>query len=402
MLFVVVQSRTSSVTLAKPVYIMVLAFLVNASNPLRKRVIPAALNDLISIGVNFALVTALIYYTGGITSDLWFVYALVPAFGALYFGRKGTIVCLALVIGSFTAFMIPARADFPVQTIAGLLFQLTVLTVISAAFALFVEHERASSRKLRESYEEVTRANEKLKQTQAEMIHAARMSTLGQMSTGIIHELAQPLGSLHLYTKLAEEKAANNQAPAEELAVIASEMRRMDAILNGLRSFARKDETSMQPLDLNRVLERVLALVSKQLAALGVTVVTDLAEGLPRVKGNENQLEQVFLNIVTNSRDALDQPHIPSKKLEISTGASPDDHAVELRFRDTGCGIEHKDLENVFEPFFTTKTAAEGLGLGLSICRRIVEEHGGRIDIDSPAGGGTALIVRLPAAGEAA
>jgi two-component system, NtrC family, sensor kinase len=175
---------------------------------------------------------------------------------------------------------------------------------------------------------------------------------------------------------------------------------RIEKIVNHLREFSRQTESDFQALDINLPIENALMLTGQQLLNHAITITRNLSPGLPKIRGDSNQLEQVFLNLISNAKDAMEMVSGP-KELIIHSYLSNElpSPMVVVSFKDTGEGIPEEILGKVLEPFFSTKQVGRGTGLGLSLCFGIVEAHGGRIGITSQVGVGTEIKISLPVAG---
>jgi two-component system NtrC family sensor kinase len=174
---------------------------------------------------------------------------------------------------------------------------------------------------------------------------------------------------------------------------------RIEKIVEHLREFSRQTKPEFQELDINQPIENALLITGQQLINHHISIVRNFAEGLPKIIGDTNQLEQVFLNLIANAMDAMDARN-GKKELKISSYLVEEGTpSVIVSVRDTGTGIPEENLNKVLEPFFTTKPVGRGTGLGLSLCFGIVETHGGRLEINSKYGEGTEVKVILPARG---
>ncbi|MGE5308414.1 MAG: ATP-binding protein [Deltaproteobacteria bacterium] len=228
-----------------------------------------------------------------------------------------------------------------------------------------------------------------------EVIQASKMAAMGQLAAGISHELNQPLTGIKGFAQAILCGQVVPSAVKDDLQKIIDQADRMDKIISNVRFFARKSEYAMDEIDINGPIQDSVQLLEAQLKVNNVTVRTSLAAGLPRILGDSNQLQQVFLNLLTNARDALVAcGRAEGSEIVITTlgGAS----GVEVYFKDNGCGIPDSNVESIFNPFFTTKSPNGGVGLGLAIVYRIIEEHGGRIKVESTVGEGTCFIISLP------
>ncbi len=226
------------------------------------------------------------------------------------------------------------------------------------------------------------------------LVHAEKMAAVGQLVSGVAHEVNNPLTAILGFADLLMENPELPETARKDLRVILQEAQRTKQIVQNLLSFARQMPPQRNPLQLNLILRRTIQLRSYDFNSHGVEVIEHLDEGLPDVVGDAHQLQQVFLNILNNAYDAVHEVGRPARIQIMSTKTG---EAVEVSFSDNGNGISHPD--KIFDPFFTTKEVGKGTGLGLSICYGIVKEHGGEILCHNNIGGkGATFIVRLPAA----
>ncbi|WP_448382626.1 ATP-binding protein [Desulfosoma sp.] len=243
-------------------------------------------------------------------------------------------------------------------------------------------------------------------QAEAQLIQAGKMATLGEMSAGVAHELNQPLNAIRIGCEFFLKKVRRGEPiDPEVMAKVASQMvdqvERAAGIINHLREFGRKsDAFEMEPVDINRTIADVFTVLGQQLRLRQIDVVLDLAEDLPPVLGVANRLEQVFLNLVMNARDAMEEKRqrgdgeAEAMVLHIRTSRHGD--RVVVTVSDTGTGIPEGLRERIFEPFFTTKEVGRGTGLGLSISYGIVKECGGTIEVHSEEGCGATFRLTFP------
>jgi len=225
------------------------------------------------------------------------------------------------------------------------------------------------------------------------LVHAEKMAAVGQLVSGVAHEVNNPLTAILGFADLLMENPDLPEGAHKDLRVILQEAQRTKQIVQNLLSFARQMPPQRSALQLNAILRRTIQLRSYDFNSHGVDVIEHLDEGLPDVLGDAHQLQQVFLNILNNAYDAVHEVGRPARIEIMSTKAGD---AVEVSFSDNGNGITHPD--KIFDPFFTTKEVGKGTGLGLSICYGIVKEHGGEILCHNNIGGqGATFIVRLPA-----
>ena len=251
---------------------------------------------------------------------------------------------------------------------------------------------------LRDTTTEIQRREQELRDKQEQLVQAGKLATLGELTTGVAHELNNPLNNIGLFVgnaiDLLEFGMGNKEQIVGELRRAAQQVRKATEIISHLRTFGRAATVSRDPISLRQVIDQALSLMQEQLRLRKIEVTVDLGPEEPVVVGNPIQLEQVFINLLTNARDAMADS--PRKAIRIS--GSVGSAVVEVAFADTGHGIPHGLERRVFDPFFTTKEVGKGTGLGLSITYGIVKEHGGTISVVSRPDEGTTFLIRLPLA----
>lgn len=231
-----------------------------------------------------------------------------------------------------------------------------------------------------------------LEETQAALIQSEKMSAFGQLSAGIAHEVKNPLAGILGYTQLSLKKMEDDPVVYKNLKIIEQETKRCNSIIENLMKFARQDKPELRPLAVNDVIEDSIVLVDHQMGISQITLEKNLAEGLPEIRGDSNQLIQVFMNLMINAQQAMDgQPGT----ITVTSGSS-NAGVVEVRIADTGPGMPEEVSRKIFEPFFTTKAAGKGTGLGLAVTYGIIKDHGGNIRVKSEPGEGATFIITLP------
>ena len=231
-----------------------------------------------------------------------------------------------------------------------------------------------------------------------DLAHVSRLATLGELTTGIAHELNQPLSAVVNYASAAVRRLAEGEridrADLMDILSRASEQaNRAGEIMKELRSLVRKADTSRSKACINTLIQRVIEILSIDLRATGTRLTLVLGDDLPELRVNVVQIEQVILNLGKNAIEAMHETPRKERRLEIRTELV-DGHGVRASFRDSGCGIPEDMTEKVFESFFTAKP--NGVGFGLSISRSIVEAHGGRMNVTSDSNGGAMFAFTLP------
>src|SRR5213594_2021341 len=251
---------------------------------------------------------------------------------------------------------------------------------------------------LRETTAEMQRREQELRDKQEQLVQAGKLATLGELTTGVAHELNNPLNNIGLFVgnaiDLIELTPTEKGQVVGELRHAMQQVRKATEIISHLRTFGRAAPASRQAISLRQVIERALSLMREQLRLRAIEVTVDLGPEEPVVVGNAIQLEQVFINLLTNARDAVADSARRAIRISGVVGAG----AVEITFADTGTGLPPGLEQRIFDPFFTTKEVGKGTGLGLSITYGIIKEHGGTISVVSPPGEGATFLIQLPLA----
>lgn len=246
-------------------------------------------------------------------------------------------------------------------------------------------------------------------ETEQQLIQASKMATLGEMATGLAHELNQPLSVIKTASSFSVKKIEKNEPIEDEtlfniLMKIDSNVDRATNIINHMRQFARKSDMEMQKIHVNEVMKRALEIFSQQLKLRGIEVLWDIKKDLPKIKADPSRLEQVFINLLINARDAIEEkwntrPSKPGRKY-ITLKTACDDQNVICEVCDTGNGVPEAIADKIFEPFFTTKEVGKGTGLGLSISYGIVKDCGGSIEVKPNEPEGACFILKFPIPGK--
>lgn len=241
-----------------------------------------------------------------------------------------------------------------------------------------------------------------LRQTQEKLVHAGRLAALGQMAGGIAHELNQPLTAIQMLVGpgRASARAGGPGLTADDLDLLAEAAERMGAIIHGVRTFARQGRAGSTSFAADVPPRDALRLLEPTLRQDGIVVEVELPATPPTVRGDPGRLQQVFVNLVSNARDALVAGRYePPGRIQVA--CREEDDAVVYVVEDDGPGVSSAARGQIFDPFFTTKEVGDGTGLGLSVSYGIVNEHGGSLLYEEAAGGGARFVVRLPRADSA-
>lgn len=254
---------------------------------------------------------------------------------------------------------------------------------------------------LRSAYEELERAHMELKSAQEALVQAGKLAALGELAAGVAHELNQPLSGImgfgqELYRMLEAQKA--DATCVDYASEVTKNALRMKKIIQQLREFTRKSVEDFQNISLMQVVDESLKLLDQQFKSRGIEVAIDAPNDLPQIFCNPFQLEQVFINLATNARDAIEATGRSSGKIQIEARLKADDpkRFVEILFRDDGVGMSPETKNRAMEPFYTTKEVGKGTGLGLSVSYGILSKINGTMMIESAPGKGTAFLLTLP------
>jgi PAS domain S-box-containing protein len=242
----------------------------------------------------------------------------------------------------------------------------------------------------------------KRKQTEEELIRSEKLASVGQLAASIVHEVNNPLAGILIYLKILikkfEQKNLQTDETGNQLYKIEKELEKTSRIIKNLLDFARQSKPNVRPVNMNQVIESALFLVKNQISLENIGLEKKLDEQLPRVTADSDQIQQVLVNIILNATQAMPNGGI----LEISTSTAKDieiagslKDTVKIEISDTGVGIEKEDMKKLFTPFFTTKEKGKGVGLGLSVVHGLIEQHKGKIEVDSNPGVGTTFTIYL-------
>ena len=224
------------------------------------------------------------------------------------------------------------------------------------------------------------------------LVQADKLSSIGLLAAGVAHEVNTPLAVISTYAQMLAKQISGDDQKSKLLDKIAKQTFRASEIVNSLLSFSRTSSTEFVEVDLNRIIQDTLSLIDHQLRKSGIETKLHLAPSLPPVKGNSGKLQQVFLNLFLNARDAMEAGGA------LTVRSWSEDGFARVDIADSGQGIAPEHLARIYDPFFTTKAARKGTGLGLAVTYGIVREHGGNIEVESRLGGGSRFHVELPLA----
>ncbi|HAM59752.1 MAG TPA: hypothetical protein DCQ64_31815 [Candidatus Rokubacteria bacterium] len=351
-----------------PILAMFLAFSVgiyvlNAVRPGR-----IALLYKVALVFDLAVVFFLVRITGGFSSDLHLAFTLLIALHAFYFGLGTGLGIAAAATGLYAL-----AGDWPPPQ-PGFALRVAFFGLVGLCMGVVAEQAR--------------RRQQALERQQEQLLRSDRLATVGELAAGLAHELRNPLAGISGALHVLGSRWARGDDRAALLADVQAQISRMNRTLTELLQHARPVTPERIAVEINGLLEQSLQFLPRG----DIQIVRRLDGSLPAVYVDPSLLHQAFLNILVNARQAMPQ----GGRLTLETRVPPaGELAVEVRISDTGGGIAAEHLPRIFQPFFTTK--AQGTGLGLAIAARVVEQHGGRITVESSVGKGTTFTIALPA-----
>jgi two-component system sensor histidine kinase HydH len=343
------------------------------------------------------LATLLLDHTGdvGINSSYYPIYYLCVVTAAVYYGPVGTLLWTALASAAYCAYLPVALQEFDLTPIAITELTLRIVFFFIAGILVnnFVMENRQQTRRYQLLAEELEVTNRRLEHIQAEARRSERLAALGQLSAGLAHEIRNPLGVIKGSAEMLNQKLEASNPLASELAgYISTEVNRLSALVTRFLDFARPQHLDLTSQPVNKIVDRALKAVATQWSGPQILVERDYAAALPDVPLDENFAEQVFINLAQNAYDAM----VDGGTLRVTITAARRDRSdgVEVRFTDSGPGVPAEMREQIFNPFVTTKQ--KGVGLGLSIVSKIVDDHGGILRLEAGSGPGACFAVFFP------
>ncbi len=280
--------------------------------------------------------------------------------------------------------------------------QLKDIRVLSTAFNHMLDNLQSATDELQkwshQLEDKVQKKSEELSEMQHELIHVERIASLGKLSSSVAHEINNPLSGVLTYTKLVHKQLlklsleeADKKPMLKYLKVIEEETKRCGDIVKGLLDFSRKDQLDFKTHKLHQILKEVKALMDHQMKMANIRFTSDFSAGFDSIYCNENQIKQACIAILLNSSEAV----LENGEIVMKT-SNPDEDSILIEIKDNGLGIRPEDIPHVFEPFFSAKEKTSGIGLGLAIVHGIVQNHNGKVEVNSELGKGTSISIVLP------
>jgi signal transduction histidine kinase len=334
----------------------------------------------------------LIGYDGGLPSNFYPILLLPIISAATYLGVVGALLFTFLSCGSYISFLLFVDFDrwiIEPEGIRVLILRVTFLSVAGNLVNVLAEALRVQSANYRRAAEELAEANRHLSEAEAAVRRSERLAALGQLSAGLAHELRNPLGTMKASAEMLMRNVGSESETAREMAgFISSEVDRTNSLVTRFLEFARPTRLRLETVNVAEILDRAVTLLEREAPQYRVTVYKNYSPDLAPFPLDGELMERVFYNLLLNAAQAS------AGGGAITVKTRPCDGMAEVAVIDRGQGIAQKDREHIFNPFFTTKP--EGSGLGLAIVSKIVDEHGGRIAVESEPGTGSVFRVYLP------
>ncbi len=291
-------------------------------------------------------------------------------------------ILLVAVVGSVIA-----------RSITAPLKQLVEVTERIAAGDLKAEATVKTSDEIGALASSFNQMTSELKRSRDKLVQSEKLAAVGQIAAGIAHEIRNPLTSIKMIVQLLRKRLQEDETGRESVQAILDEINRLEVVINGLLDFARPMELALRPVDVTDVIDNVLQFMQADLRHRKIELVKDMDESLPKVMLDADRMKQVFMNVILNSMQAMPE----GGRLAIKCRYDDEDGKVQVEISDTGIGMSQEILARVFEPFFSTRSG--GTGLGLANVKKIMDQHGGSIHIESAEGEGTNVIISMEQTG---
>ena len=350
------------------------------------------------------LATLLLDHTSeiGINSSYFPIYFLPVVSAAIYFGPVGSLIWTTVAGLAYLSLLIPVLDEYDLGAGGVTILTIRILFFYVAAILVnrFSVENRRQVQRLQDFSEKLEETNRQLLRAEADARRAERLAALGQLSAGLAHEIRNPLGVIKGSADMLNRKVAASEPLTAELAgYISSEVNRLNALVVRFLDFARPSKLELRPENITEIVDRALDAAKASVPNSGVKIERDYAPNLPPVAADAQLCEQVFVNLITNAMQAM-QAQDGSIERELRLAIAPEqangERGVGVNVEDTGPGVPAESREQIFNPFFTSKK--DGVGLGLSIVAKIVDDHRGTIRLEENTPRGARFHVFFPQA----
>lgn len=356
------------------------------------QVLEPRIGAVASVILKLILCYPLLYFGGGIASSFYLVLFLPVISAATNFSLLGTATATLAACALYLSFLglLESRDQYiPEDQVGELVLRVLFLPVVGFLTNQLAEANRNEARKLQTTAAALAEANASLQSAEAEVRRADRLAALGQLTAGLAHELRNPLATMRSSAELlGRHMPPENELAREMASNITSEVDRTNLLISRFLDFARPRHLHLETGDMHAMLDRSIERFQKT-DKTGVSIFKNYSPDVPFIRFDNALMEQVILNLLNNAAQASASGGAITVKTQFAN------RAVDISVIDRGQGIDPSDLENIFNPFFTTKS--DGVGLGLAIVSKIIEEHGGEIRVDSVPSEGSVFLIHLPA-----
>jgi two-component system, NtrC family, sensor histidine kinase HydH len=342
--------------------------------------------------IKLALGYLLIAYTDGVASSYYFILLFPVVSAATSLGLLGTLIFIVLSSGAYLSFLLTLGPNqyIPADQVPQLLLRVVFITVVGFLTHQLAESTRVKAKSYQTVAEQLSAANRSLREAEAAVRRADRLAALGQLTAGLAHELRNPMSTIKNSAEMLQKMVPAENTVAREMAgYISTEVDRTNSLITRFLMFARPLKPMLEQADIASVIDRAIDQVERQNPAPQVTIYKNYSPDIRPVEIDSELIERVIYNLLMNAAQASPAQSAVTVKTRDVNGT------VEISVIDRGSGIDPKHLESIFNPFFTTKS--DGVGLGLAIVSKIVDEHDGKIVVESHPGEGSVFRVYLPA-----
>ncbi len=337
--------------------------------------------EILIIGLSVIILSLLHYITPidkPLLHDLYRRLYYVPIiFSAFSFGLTGALITSMVVSLVFLTHVFHRWGQIHLQTYDAL-FEIILYNIVAWVSGTLVGKER--------------KRREELKKAQAELIQANKYKVIGELATGIAHEIRNPLGSIRGSLEILRKDYKPEDTKYEFLNILLKEVKRLNKVITDFLNYAKPALPNLIDTDINQLISETVLILSPQAVKKEVSLKTELEKNLPRIKADPSQLKQAFINLILNSLEAIED------KGEITLSAHQDKNRLKIVFQDNGKGMSEETKSKILTPFFSTKEGGTGLGLG--IVERIIQNHKGEIKVESKLGKGTIFTLSFPIEGK--
>jgi two-component system sensor histidine kinase HydH len=362
------------------------------------QILEPRIGTLLAVLLEFGLCYVLIGYSGGVSSSFYPILLLPVITASTNFGLLGAVFSVIAAGGGYLAFLLylPLYNQYVApEDIPDLVLHVLWFPMVGFFTYQLLQANREQTLKAEAAAQQLVEANQSLREAQDEVRRSERLAALGQLTAGLAHELRNPLGTMKSSAELLTRQVSGENEIAKEMAgYIAAEVDRTNSLITRFLDFARPQHLKLEKGDLSELLDHVIERFEKEKsgAAASVSVYKNYSPDVPPVAFDAQLLERALLNLVMNAGQASRAGAVVTVKTQVVETSSG--RSVEVAVIDRGSGIDPKNLQSIFNPFFTTKS--EGVGLGLAIVSKIIDEHGGQIAVESTLGEGSVFRLLLP------